>query len=833
MLKESVRHAALDDFEDFYMRLRSRRGRSIALLWYWLQIFLMIPSFIKDSTYWSINMFSNYLKIALRNIKRSRVYSLINISGLAVGMTCCILILLWVQDELSYDRFFEHKDQLHRVVQEQQFSNRTEYSSTTPTALSPALKKDFSDIAQTSRFFNTGWSIQYEGQIFSEEGSFADADFLRMFSLDFLKGDPSTALNDPVSIVITDELALKLFGHSDPMGRTLKIDNAVDCEVTGVVKKLPRNSHISFDYIVPFSIFRHRGLEIETWEQSYFISTYVLILPESRPEEVDDKIAGAIFKHVPGSNSRLFLQPLIRIHLHHLQGGGAILYVYIFTSIAAFILLIACINFMNLSTARSRSRAKEVGVRKVVGGSRRDIIKQFFGEAQMLTILALLIAVLLVLVLLPLFNQLSGKELTVGTLLHPNILVAIMVVAILTGMLSGSYPALYLSAFRPSQVLKGMLKTKSKSSFRRVLVILQFSLSVLLIISTLVVSQQLRYIRNTPLGFAKEHILSARMAKGSADFGTVKRELLRNPQILNITATDRPPSYSGTSVSNVVWEGKSPEDHVKMELRYVDYDFFKTFDMEIIEGRSFSKEFPTDQNEGLVINETAARIMETGGDFGQQVKVNDSLHPIIGVVKDYHLQSFYKEINPLLIVLKPKECLYVCIRISPEYVPDSIKVIGSHWKILDPGYEFEYEFLDERIDRRYRSEQRMNKLLSLFTGLAILISCLGLLGLASYLGEQRTKEIGIRKVLGASTSGIVILLSREFVRWVLLANLLAWPIAYYLMQNWLMKFAYRTPLVWWIFVLAAALSLGIAILTIAYQAIKTAATDPIESLRYE
>jgi putative ABC transport system permease protein len=833
LLKEPIRESAVSEFEERFEHVRSQKNYAAALLWYWAQILYLIPLYSKDTLQWGLEMFSNNLKISVRNIKRNRVYSLINITGLAIGLASCILIMLWVQDEWSYDRFYPQSDSLYRVVQELSFSSGTKYTETTPSALVPALKQGYTDIAESTRFFNTGWSIQYKNEVFSEDGSFADSDFLGMFSLEFLAGDPSTALNDAQSIVITNELAAKLFGNTEAVGQILNIDNAVDCIVTGVVQKLPHNSHIYFDYIVPFSIFAHRGVNIENWEQSPFLESYVLLQPTSHAPDVDEKIAGIIQSHVSDSDSRIFLQPLKNVHLHNLQGGGAITYVYIFSCVAAFTLLIACINFVNLTTARSRKRAKEVGIRKVVGGCRKDILRQFFGETLVLVLLAVLIAVAVVLLLLPIFNQLAQKQLRAGTILQPQILILLFSIIILTGIVAGTYPALYLSAFRPVQAFKGSQQTGRGGSFRRTLVIAQFSLSALLIICTLGVFQQLKFIQAKPLGFKKELVLATRMAKGSPDFEPVKREMIQKPQILNVTAVDRPPSYRGASVTQVEWKGKPPDEKTDMEFRYVDYDFFKTFGMEIILGRAFSPEFPRDLEKSLIINETAARIIGKSGEVGSTIKVNDTDYSIIGVVRDFHLHSFYTEIRPLLITMNPQECLYVCIRIAPGNVSDTIKHIAAHWERMDPGYEFEYEFLDDRINRTYRSERRLSTLLSIFTGLTLLISCLGLLGLAAHIGEQRTKEIGIRKVLGATTSGILVLLSKDFTKWVLFANMLAWPAAYLLMRNWLQNFAYRAKMEWWIFMLSAILGLGIAVLTTAYQAIKSARADPVNSLRFE
>ncbi|MBN1273936.1 MAG: ABC transporter permease [Candidatus Aminicenantes bacterium] len=778
-------------------------------------------------------MIKHYLKTAVRNIFRHKGHSLINIFGLAVGMAGCLLILLWVKDELSYDRFFDHAKSMFRVVQTLEYSGRTEYSVSTPGALGPALKEKFPDVVASSRFFNTGWSIQYGEKIFSPLGSLADPGMLMILSLNFIKGGLEDALDDPLSVALTQETAAKIFGEEEPLGKVLKIDNAVDCTVTGVFEKLPRNSSFEFDYIVPFSILRHRGLNIETWKQNPFLETYVLLREGAQAKDFIGKAGGFVQKHDPKSTSRLFLQPVTDIHLHRLHGGGPIIYIYIFSSIAALILLIACINFMNLSTAKAGGRAKEIGMRKVVGGQRWDVIKQFFGESFLLTFTALILALLTVVFLMPVFNRLSGKMLTAEAVFDLSILSLILGMTILTGLLAGSYPALYLSSFRPVQVLKGRLKGNAGKSFRRVLVIVQFTLSIMLIICTSVVYRQLAFVQSKPLGFNKELLLHARMAKGSPEYEPVRNELLRDPRIVGVTAVDSPPSYRGESVSGLTWEGKTSTEEGKMSLRKVDYDFFKTYEMEIFKGRVFSRQVSSDRTKAVIINEAAAGVLGMENPVGKWIRFDGQDLTIIGVVRDFHFRSFYEKIEPLLITLRPKECLYVGVRIMPEDVPGAIALLESLWKRLDPGYEFEYEFLDDRMGRMYRAEQRMSKLLSYFTGLAVIISCLGLLGLASFIAEKRTKEIGIRKALGSTIPAIVVLLSKDFVKWVMLANLFAWPGAFFVMRFWLQRFSYRAGMTLWLFVLSAILSLSVALLTVFYQALKAAAANPIDALRYE
>jgi putative ABC transport system permease protein len=791
-------------------------------------------------------MFWNYLKVTWRNIKRYKGYSSINIIGLAVGLACCILILLWVQDELSYDRFHAKADDLYRAV--------TEYQKTVPSThywpvcapLAPALKEDYPKIIKATRFtrLRREQPVKYgDKSLLEAQICLTDPDFFEMFTFPLLQGDPASALSNPNSLVITEEMATKYFGSENPLGKTLNINNEHDFTVTGIMKNIPHNSHLKFDFLVPFiriEDFEKEWAVLDNWTLNGF-ATYVLLQKNTSLQELNHKIKDFILKHVAESKDLLYLQPLKDIHLYssHIQfgieGQGNIKYVYIFSVVAFFVLIIACINFMNLATARSSNRAKEVGLRKVVGARRPQLIGQFFCESVLMALLSLILAVILVELFLPAFRNLSGKPLDLGFSNNINILLTIVVMTLITGFLSGTYPALFLSSLRPVKVLKGRLKTEERGYlFRKILVVSQFSLSILLIICTILVSNQVDYMRNRKLGLDKEQVVYLPIRSEQVDkYDPLKIELLKNTGIRNVAASSNIPTYGVIlTTDNFTWEGKDPEDIKVLHVTSTGYDFIETLNMEMIQGRSFSEEYRSDEN-AVVINETAQKMIGMEDPVGKLLMQRDTELPIIGVVKDYHFRSLHSEIEPLLLVNAPSLYRYILIKLDSGDIPSTLANIESTWKTFFPDSPFEYHFLDEAYDKLYRTEQRMGTLFNYFTGLAVLISCLGLFGLASFMAEKRTKEIGIRKVLGAPVSGVVILLNKEFIKWVLIANIVAWPVAYYAMSKWLQGFAYRTNIGVWSFALAALIALAIAVVTVSYKSIKAATANPVESLRYE
>jgi len=799
-------------------------------------------------------MFTNYLKITFRNIKRHKGFSLINISGLAIGMACTILILLWVLYELSFDRFHENADQLYQAVYK--FEDQEVYGRYLPGPLAALLKDEYPDIIDTTTYKPWEKKISFGVKSFFGTGSYVDPSFFEMFTFPFLKGDPKTAFYEPYSVVITENLAHKFFGNEDPLGKTLTyyaFSEGIDLNVTGVIKNIPQNSHMQFDFLIPYEI----GYEWMTSWWNNAVHTYVLLHEDNNWQDVSNKISGVLNKHIPNSKikANLYLYPLKKIHLFALEGGGLITYVYIFSMMALVILLIACINFMNLSTARSEMRFKEIGIKKVVGSTRMQLVKQFLNEAILLSLLALFLATLMVKLLLPSVNAVLGVELNLDYSLV--FILSLFGIALLTGIASGSYPAFFLSSFRPlKRQLSSMIILKRKrgqkstirqrgSFLRKILVVAQFSLSIFFIICVMVIHKQLNYIRNRDLGFDKEHVVvlqaTGELKRRSQN---IKNDLLKHPDIRNVTfsafsLTDWESSVAGR---NLDWTGKQTDRDFLIGNNYVDYDYLKTFNMEMIEGRFFSKEFLTDASDACVVNEAAVKAMGMKEPLGKKLvwgrgTQNENRRTIVGVIEDFNTQSLHQEIRPF--ALMPIENIqqymsnYMCIKLQSDDIPRSLKLIENKIKEFVPDDPFIYQFLDEKIDSLYRTEQLTGKLTRYITFLAIFISCLGLLGLASFSVERRTKEIGVRKVLGASVSKIILLLTKDFSRWIFLANITAWPIAWFVMSRWLQNFAYRIEIDIWIFIFSASLAYVIALFIISYQSIKAALANPVESLRYE
>lgn len=789
-------------------------------------------------------MFKNYLIIALRNLLKQKSYSFINIFGLAIGLACSIMILLWVLDELSYDAHNKNIDNIYRVVEEQLYAGGEIFPvAVTPIPLAPALEETFPEISKATRVRTMRAMVKYENERFNEVIYFADPEFFQIFSVEVVSGDLATAMANPDNIIITEQMAAKYFGDEDPLGKLLNLNNRGNFIVTAVINRFPDNSHFIPDIIIPWKYYENlmseMGFNTDNWG-SNSIYTYILIERDNDYLEVEDKISGIIGEHEEESLTTLQLQPLGKIHLYSgskfaadIGGHGDIIYVKIFMAIAIFILVIACINFMNLSTARSERRSREVGLRKVTGAKRFQIISQFIGESVLLTFISLNFAVIIVKLLLPAFNTLSGKSLEINYF-DLEVLIGFLLITIFTGLLAGSYPSVYLSSFNPVNVLKGV-KRKAKGSiyFRRILVIVQFTLSIILIIGTLIVSRQLYHIKNINLGLNKDNILySGFPGRDNSKLNTFKEELLKYPDIVNITNTDQHPSAIYNSQSGWDWDGKETEDEILMHTERVGYDYLETFNIKLAEGRFFSEEYGSDSL-AVIINEKAVEIMGMKDPLGQRLtSYGTDLH-IIGVVKNFHFKTIHMDIEPIVLSYSGTPS-YVYYKIKPENTEKTIKKIKELYTELDGGNSvFSQRFLDEDYDNLYRSEQRMAKIFTYFAVLAILISCLGLFGMASFIAEQRTREIGMRKVLGSSVSNIIVLLSKEFTRLVLLSNILAWPIAWFIMNKWLQNFAYQTKIFWWIFIVAGSIALIIAFMTVAIQTIRTATRNPADSLRYE
>lgn len=785
-------------------------------------------------------MLKNYFKIAYRNLTRYKAFTIINILGLAVGLACTILILLWVQDELSFDKFNKNAEIIYRVVEIQHYAGGNIFPvAVTPGPLAESLKDNFPEIINATRFNYSGRILRYNDKIFNETVAFADPSFLKIFSYPVVTGNTDNILNDLHSILLTEKAAHKYFGNENPVGKTIVIDDSLSLKVTGVLQDIPTNSHLRFDFLVPFEFLKNLGRDLDQWGNNSFY-TYVQLQQNSKVPDVNKKIKDEIRKHNEGSVTDLVLQQLLKIHLYSagkytadIGWLGNIEYVNIFSLVALIVLFIACINFMNLSTARATKRAKEVGMRKVIGAERLQIVKQFYIESILFAFIALLIALAISDLLLNAFNNLSGKEISLSSLGSTTI-IGFIVLTILTGIIAGSYPAIYLSSFLPIKVLKSDSAISGGGSFfRKILVVTQFSLSLILIIGTLIISSQLNYIKSKDLGFNRENVIALNLNNSiRANFETVKNELMQNPKIISVTASTVNPMYLMNSTSNFDWEGKNEKEEILIHFLFSDRDLVNTFKMKMVEGRFFSKDFGSDTS-SIVINEEAAKIIGMKDPVGKSLTMWGDKLTIIGVVKNFNFKPLDTKIEPLVIRYTDDLLFSMFVRVKPGGLTGTIDYIKDVYKTFSPSAPFDYHFLDEDFENLYKSETRMQTIFSYFAIFAIIISCLGLFGLTSYIAERRTKEIGIRKVLGANVLNLSYLLSLQFTKWVLISNLIAWPVAYILMNKWLQDFAYRVDISLWLFPLSGLLVLVVALLTVSYQAIKAALVNPVKSLKYE
>ena len=839
------------DLEEVYGGIAEEFGILRAKIWYWAQTLKATPSFIIHSICWRHIMFKNCVQIAWRNTKRHKAYSFINILGLAIGLACCTLIMLWIQHELSYDRYHQHADNIYRVAREMtQGTLQGEKIATTSPPLAPALRDEFPEIAEVTRIgWRGGRLFSYGQNHFIERYIFlADRSFFKIFTVSFIKGNKANAFNTPNSLVITESIAEKYFGDEDPLGKTIIYDEKTDFVVTGVIKDMPSNSHFVADIILPFeTLAKIHGIDLSNWGWNGF-HTYVLLHPDASPAALESKFGAMLEKYQNQgfgflSRERFFLQPLKSIHLHsHAMGEISpnlhISTLILFGTIAFLILLIACINYMNLVTARSSFRLREIGTRKVVGAHRSQIAKQFLGESIFTALFSLGVSIILVKLSLPLFNRFAERQLVLdwGSFIH--ILPAILILVLLTGLIAGSYPAFYLSSLNPIHVLKGMISPRPRRSrLRNSLVIFQFSVSIILIFATLMVKDQLHFIRNREMGYDRDHIVivTVRDSEARKRMSALKEEIKRNPEILKVSSSQFLPNAVKTS-TNVNWPTKPRDLVIPIYAGEIDYDFINLYGIEIIQGRNFSKEFSSDRNGAFLINESALKALgpefRLGMDFGHWGSPK-SRGKVVGVMKDFHSLSLHEEIKPLYFFLNPNAGSNLSIKIRGGKIREALQSIGQIMKNFSPHYPFDYRFFDEIFNRTYQTEQKIESIISIFAVIAIFIACMGVFGLAAYIAEQKTKEIGIRKVLGASVSEIVYLLTRDLIRWVVLANAMAWPIAFYAMHRWLQNFAYRTSVNALTFILSALLALCIAVLTVSFQTIKAAAANPVDSLRYE
>ena len=784
-------------------------------------------------------MFRNYLLIAIRNLIRQKGFSAINIVGLGVGMACFILITLWVRHELSYDRFNEKADQLYRLVQTQHYSSGPLTTTCMPGLIGADVRKDFPEIVNSFMYFVIEGVIHHEDKVFREKIRLADPELFDMFTFTFLKGDPAKVFDDLNSIVITEKMATKYFGNDNPMGKVITVNGEHTFKVTGVISETPTNSSFRFDFCIPFEYIENFGFTTDKygWNTYY---CYVELSPGIDYQTVNGKIKNYLMLKSQDDDDPseaaidLFLFPLTKMHLYSFGAySGDIKYVYIFSVIALFILVIACINFMNLSTARAARRSREIGLRKTSGAGRKQIIIQFIGESMLITVLAFIVAILLVYYFLPGFNQLSDKSLSIEWQ-DLGFTATLIGIIIFVGFLAGSYPAFYLSSLNPIAALRKLPgKGKGNSNFRRILVVFQFSLSVIMIICTFVVYKQLAYIRNKSTGMDRENVVCVSMqGKSIEKYENLKNEFLQNPNITTVTRANSLPFEIGSNSGGFDWEGRDTKNEVLIGFGFTDYGFTKTFGMRIVAGRDFDPSYSND-SASILINQKTASLLGMQDPIGKWMSWSDVRFTIIGVVEDFHFLDMTSEISPLVIVYAPKYCDIIFAKVTGNNQQETLDYMRNSWEKSNPGFPFEYKYLDASYEELYRSEDKLGKIFRYFSILTILISCLGLFGLAAFMAEQRTKEVGIRKVMGANFYDIFRTLSMEFMKWVIIANLIAWPMAYYFMNRWLLGYAYHTRLSVWIFLLTAVISLLIAMLTVSYQAIRTAQLHPVKSLKYE
>lgn len=840
----------LGDFEEVYHYLSETDGLRRAAWWYWLQSMKSILPFIKTTIYWGGTMFRNYLKVALRIIHRQKGYSIINVSGLALGMACCLLILLYVQHELSYDQFHENKERIYRIVPTWISSNGVhEYTRIAPAAI-PAMLADFPEIEQGVRLKRSSGVIRRGDLMFHEpKVLFAEDSFFHIFSFPLLRGDPKTAIQDVNTVVLTQAMAEKYFGSEDPVGQSIIIDNFGDCQVTGVMENVVSHSHFHFDFLVSF-----KTLEkivpprfMNTWSNNTYYC-YIMLKDQVSFPDFIAKVPDFTDRHVNNvseSSTKLMieLQPLSEIHLNsqrnqEYEANGNRLYVISFSLIAVFVLMIACVNFMNLATAQYTTREKEVGLRKVLGAQRKQLVRQFMGESILFSLVALILAVAAVKIGIHYFNGLFGLSLSLQIFQSWMSWGVLLAFSFFVGCLAGSYPAIFLSRFHPSSSLRGNRKSGARGAHvRRGLIVFQFVIAVVLIIATIIIGDQIGYMKNHSLGYNKEQkiVIPFYWDQDVIDrFDTWKQSMLNLGDIEHVTASGDIPGRIFTAMG--VWaEGLPETESVSVTALIIDPDFFETYGMTMAEGRDFSPELKTDIQNGFIINEKAVAPLgfsSAAEAIGKRLTMNNE-GTVIGVVKDFNYNSLHEEIGPLILAVWPSWFGYATIKINTDKIPSILNKIQRGWTDMFPDRPFEYFFFDDDFDRQYRSEERFQTLFIIFSSLSIFLAVLGLFGLAAFMVEQRTREIGIRKVLGGSIANIALLLSRNFLKWVLAANIIAWPVSLFMMREWLSNYAYRTSIGFIPFLIATIMVMTVTLIAVGIRSIRAATLNPVKTLKWE
>jgi len=784
-------------------------------------------------------MLKNYFRIAFRQMIRNKIHSTINILGLAVGLAACILITLWILNELSYDKFNDNLDQIYNVPSKTLYGSSESWSTGTPPMVAPTLKEQYPEITNSARHMNGGVdiSLAYEDKVFKEAVQLADPEIFEIFTFPFIWGNYEKSKTNNFTIALSETMAKKYFGQENPVGKSLMMDNKEEMEVIGVFADIPQNSTLRFDFFVPLDLVNLIWQEgyTKTWYNCSFI-TYITVLPGTSAKQLQEKISNLIKDNNSESTTKPLLYKLSRMHLHFFDNIKKVKTVGI---IAGLILLIACINFVNLTTARSAKRAREVGMRKVVGAQKQQLIRQFLFESVFFAMISIFLAITLVEIFLPFFNNISGKELVFVNAVHLRLLLALPLFGILIGFLAGIYPAFVLSAFKPISVLKSSkVSLGGRSLLRKILVILQFTLSIILIISTFVIVKQTNFLQYKDLGYDRKHLLYVSLqGKLLENPELLRSELLKNPDIENVAFLARNPTSIWSNGSGWSWEGKPEDLDPYVTYQGVDHEFLNTFKIHMVQGEYYDSE--TSGATNIVINESFVKKMNVENPVGVQMQHGNNFYNVLGVIKDFHYKSTHRNIGPI-VLYKNNEKLngwlnfrFAFMRINSVNIHETLDFIEQTTRSFTPDFPYEFHFIEEDLDALYKSDRQTASILTSFAFLAIFISCLGLLGLSTFLTEQRTKEIGIRKVLGSSITQIIRLLTSDFSKWVLISNLIAWPVAYYILKKWMESFPYKISISFWYFLLAGFLTLLIALTTISAQAFKAANSNPLKALKYE
>jgi putative ABC transport system permease protein len=791
-------------------------------------------------------MIKNYIKTAYRSLTKNKAYSFLNIFGLAIGIACAALIFLWVEDEVNFDAVNLKKDRLYMVEENQKYDTYVFTESSTPGLMGPAMKAELPGVANTCRTSEGGTTLLFgngDKSVFAT-GKYAEASLFSMFTLPFVQGNPASAFSQVHSLVITEKTAKKFFGgDKNIIGKTIRVDNKQDYVVTGVIKDIPTNSSMQFEWVMPFKIYFDQSPWLTSWGNQS-VTTYVELKPGVSPETVNKQLYSYIQKREPTALGHAFLFGMNDWHLRDdfkdgkMTGGGQIEYVHLFTVIAWIILFIACINFMNLATARSEKRAREVGVRKVLGAGKNLLIMQFIGEAMFVAFIATIVSVFIIVLVLPAFNTLVQKELTLG-LGNPVHLIGLLLITLVCGLVAGSYPSFYLSSFNPVSVLKGVkLKSGGAAFIRKGLVVMQFSVSIVLIISTIIVYQQIQHVKSRQLGFNKDNLIEIALQGDMAkNFNVIRQDLLNTNYIANAALADHALIYGGNNTSGLTWDGKPAGSQVLISQRYVSPEFMETTGLKILEGRNLTVS-DTARPIRMIITQSLEKLMGKGSAIGKRIhgEGDTTSAVVVGVVNDYVYGNMYgKQSDPVMFFSTPPQhesVMYVHVKPNAD-IEKSLAALQGVMKKDNPAYPFDYRFVDDQFNQMFLTEMLVSKLSRVFATLAIIISCLGLFGLAAYTAERRTKEIGIRKVLGASVAGLAGMLSKDFLQLVIVSCLFAFPIAYWAVQKWLKNFDYRIGINWWVFVIAGISAVVIAVVTVSFQSVKAAIANPVKSLRSE